>query len=102
MPLTDDVRATLRFGCCLLRPHSGELAVGGVPVPLGRRALDILLVLMEAQGELVTKDEILRKVWPHRVVEENTLEVQISALRRALGADRCCLKTVSGRGYRFN
>jgi len=101
MPLTDEMRTTVRFGRCQLRPHSGELFVGGVPVHLGRRALDILLVLIEAQGDLVSKDEILRRVWPNIVVEENTLQVQISSLRRALGEDRDYLKTQSGRGYRF-
>jgi predicted ATPase/DNA-binding winged helix-turn-helix (wHTH) protein len=101
MQLTDKTLATVRFGQCQVRPHSGELLVGGVPAHLGRRAFDILMLLIEARGDLVTKDEILSRVWPKRVVEENTLQVRISSLRRALGKDRACLETLSGRGYRF-
>src|SRR5271169_4231917 len=59
------------------------------------------MVLTEARGALVTKDEILSQVWPDTVVEENNLVVQISALRKALGEDRDFIRTVSGRGYRF-
>ena len=101
MQLSDKTLTTVRFGQCQLRPHSGELLVGGVPAHLGRRAFDILMLLIEAHGDLVTKDEILSRVWPKRVVEENTLQVRISSLRRALGKDRACLETLSGRGYRF-
>ena len=102
MQLTDKKsRAILQFGRCLLVPHRGELLVDGVAVDLGHRALEILLVLIEARGDLVTKDEILERVWPGIVVEENTLQVHISALRKALGGDRDLLKTLSGRGYRF-
>ena len=101
MQLTDKTLTTVRFGQCQLRPHSGELLVDGVPAHLGRRAFDILMLLIEAHGDLVTKDEILSRVWPKRVVEENTLQVRISSLRRALGKDRACLETLSGRGYRF-
>ena len=59
------------------------------------------MVLTEARGALVTKDEILSRVWPDTVVEENNLVVQISTLRKALGEDRDFIRTVSGRGYRF-
>jgi predicted ATPase len=52
-------------------------------------------------GKLVTKDEIMRRVWPGTIVEENALQVHISTIRKALGADREMLKTVSGRGYRL-
>jgi non-specific serine/threonine protein kinase len=58
-------------------------------------------MLVDAAGDLVTKDEILSHVWPGIVVEENTLQVQITRVRRALGQDRGFLKTVSRRGYRF-
>ena len=68
---------------------------------LGGRALDVLVALIEAQGELVRKDELLRQVWPDAVVDDNNLQVQISALRRVLGEDRNLIQTVAGRGYRF-
>ena len=93
--------AILRFGRCQLLVQSGELTVDGLPVQLGRRALDVLLVLIEARGQVVSKDEILSRAWPGRVVEENTLQVHMSALRKALGEDASFLQTLSGRGYRF-
>jgi class 3 adenylate cyclase len=74
------------------------------PVLLGSRALDLLGLLVERHGELVSKDEIIQAVWPRTVVEENNLTVQISALRRILDAGReqgSCIQTVPGRGYRF-
>jgi adenylate cyclase len=74
------------------------------PAPLGSRALDLLRLLVERHGELISKDEIMQAVWPQTVVEENNLTVQISALRRILDRDRVdggCIQTVPGRGYRF-
>jgi predicted ATPase/DNA-binding winged helix-turn-helix (wHTH) protein len=70
-------------------------------VPLGSRAIDVLFVLIEARGLLVTKDDLLSRVWPTTCVEENSLQFQISTLRKALGEDRDYIRTVSGRGYRF-
>jgi predicted ATPase/DNA-binding winged helix-turn-helix (wHTH) protein len=78
-----------------------ELRSGGTPVPVGGRAFEIVETLVRAAGELVTKDEIMRRVWPGATVEENTLQVHISAIRKALGPDRAMLKTASGRGYRL-
>ncbi|MDB6084970.1 MAG: transcriptional regulator, partial [Gammaproteobacteria bacterium] len=91
----------VQFGRCQLFANRRELIVDGVPVPLGNRAFDVLQMLVIAGGRLVTKDEILSGVWPGIVVEENTLQVQITRVRRALGQDRGFLKTVSRRGYRF-
>jgi DNA-binding winged helix-turn-helix (wHTH) protein len=73
------------------------------PVRLGSRALEILCVLAEAPGVLVTKDELMAKVWPNVVVEENNLQVHISALRKALatGGGESPIVTVPGRGYRL-
>jgi predicted ATPase/DNA-binding winged helix-turn-helix (wHTH) protein len=91
----------IRFGHCQLFTNRRELIVDGVPVALGNRAFDVLRMLVAAGGHLVTKDEILNRVWHGIVVEENTLQVQITRVRRALGHDRGFLKTVSRRGYRF-
>jgi DNA-binding winged helix-turn-helix (wHTH) protein len=96
-----DVPATARFGRFLLDAHRHELLADGMPVRIGGRALDVLIVLTAANGDLVTKDELMSRVWPGAVVEENTLQFQISALRKALGPDRDFIKTISGRGYRF-
>jgi TolB-like protein/DNA-binding winged helix-turn-helix (wHTH) protein len=101
MGLTDEDLGAVEFGRFRLLPHRRELRANGVAVELGGRALDVLMVLTEARGALVTKDEIMARVWPDTVVEENNLVVQISALRKALGGDRDFIRTVSGRGYRF-
>ena len=74
------------------------------PVAIGSRALEVLRVLVEADGDLVSKDEIMAAVWPGTVVEDNNLTVQLSTLRRILDrgrADSSCVQTVAGRGYRF-
>jgi predicted ATPase/DNA-binding winged helix-turn-helix (wHTH) protein len=89
------------FGRFRLVLRSRELSADGVPVPIGNRAIDVLMALIEARGELVTKDELLRRVWPKMTVEENNLQFQISTLRKALGKDRGFIKTVCRRGYRF-
>ncbi len=78
-----------------------ELRVLGSPVPVGGRAFEILEVLAESAGELVTKDELMNRVWPGAVVMENTLQVHAAAVRKALGPYRGLLKTESGRGYRL-
>jgi predicted ATPase/DNA-binding winged helix-turn-helix (wHTH) protein len=101
MPETEGGTTIIQFGHCQLFTNRRELVVDGVPVPLGNRAFDVLQMLVASGGNLVTKDEILGRVWSGIVVEENTLQVQITRVRRALGKDRDFLKTVSRRGYRF-
>jgi DNA-binding response OmpR family regulator len=91
----------IRFGRFCVLPRARQLLVDGQPIELGSRAFDLLMVLIEAPGTLVTKDDILSRVWPGSVVEENNLQVQISALRKVLGEDREVIKTIHGRGYVF-
>src|SRR5882762_3214492 len=93
--------ATLEFGRFRVLLRQRQLAADGVPIELGSRALDLLLVLLQADGSLVTKDELLSRVWPGIVVAEENLKVQISTLRKALGEDRDFIRTEFGRGYRF-
>jgi predicted ATPase/DNA-binding winged helix-turn-helix (wHTH) protein len=88
-------------GLLVLDLSRRELRTSGVSVPIGGRAFEILAILAEHAEELVSKDELMRRVWPGAIVEENTLQAQIAAIRKALGADRDTLKTVSGRGYRL-
>ncbi len=78
-----------------------ELRVGGSPIPIGIRAFELLEVLVQSTGELVTKDDLMVRVWPGAMVDENRLQVLISTIRKALGPRRGMLKTVSGRGYRL-
>jgi TolB-like protein len=91
----------IQIGSLTLQPRR-QLLKEGQPLPLGRKALDILSVLAEAGGELVTKDELLASVWPGVVVEENALQVHVAALRKALGGEAERLTTARGLGYRLN
>jgi DNA-binding winged helix-turn-helix (wHTH) protein len=93
--------AALEFGRFRVLLRQRQLVADGVPIELGTRALDLLLVLLEADGSMVTKDELLKRGWPGIVVAEENLKVQICALRRALGDDRDFIRTEFGRGYRF-
>ena len=92
---------TLEFGRFRVLLRRRQLVADGVPIELGTRALDLLLVLLEADGSAVTKDELLSRVWPGIVVADENLKVQICALRKALGEDRDFIRTEFGRGYRF-
>ncbi len=87
------------FGRFELQPATRQLLADGQPVDLGARAFDLLVTLVERPGELLTKDALLERVWPGLVVEENNLQVQISSLRKALGA--AAIETIPGRGYCF-
>ena len=78
-----------------------ELLSNGVVVPIGARAFEIIEVLVRSANELVTKDDLMARIWPGAMVGENTLQVHISAIRKAFGQDRAMLKTASGRGYRL-
>jgi len=91
----------IQFGRIAVLPLRRELRVDGVPVELGDRAFDVLLALVEAGGRVLAKDELMARVWPDRVVEENNLQVQIAALRKALAGERELIRTVTGRGYQF-
>ena len=93
--------ATLNFGRFQILLRRRQLVADAVPIELGTRAFDLLLVLLEANGSLVTKDELMARVWPGIVVAQENLKVQISALRKALGGDRDFIRTEFGRGYRF-
>jgi predicted ATPase/DNA-binding winged helix-turn-helix (wHTH) protein len=96
-----DPSAVLEFGRYRLDRHRREFIADGRPVELGGRAFDTLLALVDGRGTVLSKDELLRRIWPDRIVEENNLEIQISALRKVLGADRHLIRTVFGRGYQF-
>lgn len=93
----DSVR--YRFGPFELEPDERRLLAGQRPVRLGPHAFDLLLTLVDRAGHLVTKDELFEQVWGKVVVEENTLQAHVSALRKVLGP--AAIATVPGRGYRF-
>jgi DNA-binding winged helix-turn-helix (wHTH) protein/TolB-like protein/cytochrome c-type biogenesis protein CcmH/NrfG len=93
------------FGGFRLEPQRRLLSrVDGEPIAVTDKAFDALVYLVERAGQLVTKDELLKALWPATVVEENNLYVAISTLRRALkdeSAAQRLIVTVAGRGYQF-
>src|SRR3984893_19126473 len=93
-----------QFGPFRLIPSQRSLISSGNQVRIGARALDILILLIERAGSVVTKGELIAHVWPDTVVEEISLRVSIAALRRVLGdddADHRYIAHVVGRGYSF-
>ena len=90
----------IAFDLCVLRPSARQVLVDGRVAAIGARAFDLLLALAERRERVVSKDELLDLVWPGVVVEENNLQVHISALRKHLGP--AVISTVPGRGYRFS
>ena len=88
-----------RFGRFELQPAERRLLDDGEPVAVGARAFDVLVMLVERAGQLVAKNDLLTRVWSGLVVEENNLQVQISALRKVLG--QSAVATIPGRGYRL-
>jgi len=73
----------------------------GEAIRLAPKALDLLIALVRDAGRLVTKDQLLARVWPDSFVEEGILTVQISALRKARGGEASYIETVPRTGYRF-
>ena len=96
-----DAPAIIEFGRFRAVPHRHEFFAENLPIKLGGRDFDLLMALIEAPGAVVSKDELMRRVWAGRIVEENRLQGAISALRKVLGADRDLIRTVVGRGYQF-
>jgi DNA-binding winged helix-turn-helix (wHTH) protein len=98
-----EARANLVYACDQWEIDLGrrELRARGIAVPLGGRAFEVVTVLVQSATELVTKDDLMERVWPGAIVGEGTIHVHISAVRKALGSDRGLLKTASGRGYRL-
>jgi TolB-like protein/tetratricopeptide (TPR) repeat protein len=104
MEADGDLVEDLAFGRFRLDASGGALWCDGQKLALRSRSLDVLRVLAAADGKLVTKDTLMARVWPDAVVEENALQVHISALRRALResvGNQYHIVTVAGRGYRF-
>jgi len=97
----------LKFGPFQLFPERRLLLNGGKPVAVSSRALEILIVLLEKNGDVVSKQELMARVWPGTVVVDASLRVHLVALRKALrdgrgeGSEASYIGNVSGRGYRF-
>jgi TolB-like protein len=93
------VSSSLQVGDYEVRISERSVLLRGEPLALGARALDLLLALVSHAGQVVPKSQLMDLVWPDVVVEENNLSVQISALRKQLGAK--AVVTVAGRGYQL-
>jgi predicted ATPase/DNA-binding winged helix-turn-helix (wHTH) protein len=101
---TTPSETTYCFGEFRLIPHRQLLLRNSVPVRIGTRALDLLHLLVERFGEMVSKDQLIRFAWPDTFVDESNLKVNISALRAVLGRaelSTAYIATIPGRGYRF-
>jgi DNA-binding winged helix-turn-helix (wHTH) protein len=103
-PVHRAAEAVWAFGSFRLLASQRLLVKDGAAVSLGSRALEILTLLVERAGEVVAKDEIMRRVWPDTFVEEANVKVQVAAIRRALGdgpRGGLYVATIAGRGYQF-
>jgi predicted ATPase/DNA-binding winged helix-turn-helix (wHTH) protein len=97
--LGEDGASAILFGRYRALPHVRQLFADDQPIEIGGRAFDLLITLATARGAVVTKREVLDRVWPNLYVEEANLRVQLATLRKALGDDRDLIATVPGRGY---
>jgi non-specific serine/threonine protein kinase len=100
MDPVSEAPASFEFGRFRVLPQRREVLADGRPMELGGRAFDVLVVLIEANGAVVSKDELMRRVWPGRIVEDNNLHAQIKALRKAF-SDHDLIRNIVGRGYQF-
>jgi len=94
----------ISFGPFRLVPSRHLLLEGDRPLRLGNRAFDILTILVERAGEIVSKEELIGRVWPNTFVEEGNLRVHVAAVRKILGDGRAgnqYVANIPGRGYRF-
>jgi DNA-binding winged helix-turn-helix (wHTH) protein len=108
MYMTDEQSAPaadlISFGPFRLCPAHRNLEKAGSPIHLGARAFDILIVLVELAGEVVSKKKLMARVWPDVTVEEGNLRFHIAALRKALEDGQSGARyvtTIAGRGYCF-
>src|SRR5258705_5535395 len=102
--MTDGLRKNLQFGPFELSIRGRVLRRDGVALPLGDRALDILIYLAERPGEVIAKQELMDHVWSGVTVEEGSLRVHVAAIRKALGDGQFgtrYIANIKGRGYSF-
>lgn len=102
--MSDPGDQAVHFGPYRIHPRQRLVLEAGRPLRLGRRAVEILLILLEQAGNVVSKQELIARVWPKSVVEDGNLRVHMAALRKALGdgqAGQRYIVTVAQRGYSF-
>jgi len=99
-----EIQVLYEFDRYRLDPADHSLLCDGKPVSLTPKSFEILVILIQNSGRLLTKDELMKRVWPDSFVEEANLTVNISALRKALGEtsdNQQFIETVPKLGYRF-
>ena len=95
-------RGVVRFGSHILDPGTGSLRQGRRSCALQSQPAQLLVFLVERAGEIVTRDEIRRRLWPGSVVpNDQNINFAIRQIRLALGADACMIQTIPRHGYRF-
>ena len=102
--MTPSAERCYQFGPFLVDPLRRVLLRDGESVSITSKVFDTLLLLIENHGKLLTKDELLKRLWPDRIVEEASLVQNIAVLRKALQespGEHQYIVTVPGRGYRF-
>jgi tetratricopeptide (TPR) repeat protein/DNA-binding winged helix-turn-helix (wHTH) protein len=102
--MSSEIKHLYEFGPYRIDSQKRILLRGGEPVPLTPKAFDTLLVLVEKQGRVVLKDDLMKTLWPDSFVEESNLSQNIFTLRKALGdsgQERRYILTIPGRGYQF-
>src|ERR1700746_1615670 len=100
MEAESEAPASFEFGPFRIVPRRREIFAEGRPLELGGRPFDVLVALIEAGGAVVSKHDLMTRVWPGRIVEDNNLHAQIKALRKAF-AGYDVIRTVVARGYQF-
>lgn len=102
MPVSSrGVNGFYEFGSFRLDPQKRLLLRDGEPVPLTPKTFETLLVLVQNSGQSISRDELMKMVWPDSFVEESNLTQNIFILRKALGSDKRYIVTLPGRGYQF-
>lgn len=102
--MSEEIKLTYKFGAFRLDTSRNLLSRDGEPVPLRRKAYEALLILVRGGGRVIEKERMLRELWPDTFVEEGSLSVIVSALRKALGEERDgpkYIETIPRVGYRF-
>lgn len=89
----------ITFGRFRVLPQSRQFLANREVIEIGGRAFDLLITLLDSKGTIVSKNELLARVWPNTIVSESNLRVQIATLRKALGPDKEMIKSIPGRGY---
>src|SRR5690242_15319279 len=101
--MLQETQVLFRFGSFTLDRRDRSLFQGGQRVRLTPKAFDLLSLLVEHRGGLVTREEIVQALWPDTIVEDSNLTYQMSTLRKALeaGGGEAFIETVPKRGYRL-